>query len=109
MRKCIFSVILVSTLLGGCDYLASYSTQVRQGNIIEARDVVQIRKGMTKEQVAHIMGTPVLENTFDNDRWLYVYTNKKGRKPLIYQKFIVVFSQGRVVNTEDGVERVEKW
>ena len=33
-----------------------------------------IKPGMTHEQVAYIMGQPVIRNPFDEERWDYVYT-----------------------------------
>lgn len=96
----LISLFVGCTLLSSCDYIASYSTKIRQGNIIEPHEVAQIKKGMTKEQVASIMGNPVLENTFDKDRWLYVYTFKKGRQHLQHKRFIVTFNQDRVESTE---------
>ena len=47
---------------------------IQQGNIITQAMVDQLKPGITREQVAYIMGEPVLRNTFDDDRWDYVYT-----------------------------------
>ena len=47
---------------------------IQQGNIITQAMVDQLAPGVTREQVAYIMGEPVLRNTFDDDRWDYVYT-----------------------------------
>ena len=47
---------------------------IQQGNIITQAMVDQLAPGITREQVAYIMGEPVLRNTFDDDRWDYVYT-----------------------------------
>ena len=47
---------------------------IQQGNIITQEMVDQLKPGITRDQVAYIMGEPVLRNTFDDDRWDYVYT-----------------------------------
>ena len=36
--------------------------------------VDKLKPGMTRSQVAYIMGEPILRNTFDEQRWDYIYT-----------------------------------
>ena len=36
--------------------------------------VDKLKPGMSHSQVAYIMGEPILRNTFDTDRWDYIYT-----------------------------------
>ena len=38
----------------------------------------QLRPGMTKRQVIFVMGTPLVRDPFNQDRWDYVYTIKRG-------------------------------
>ena len=58
-------------LCAGCGV---HRVAIQQGNIITQAMVDQLKPGITREQVAYIMGEPVLRNTFDDDRWDYVYT-----------------------------------
>ena len=51
-----------------------YRITVQQGNVITQEMVDQLKPGMTRSQVAFIMGEPILRNTFSEDRWDYVYT-----------------------------------
>ena len=64
---------------------------IQQGNIVNQGMVDQLKPGMTKTQVAYIMGEPVLKNTFDENRWDYLYTlelpgvlSKKMRMSLFF-------------------------
>lgn len=68
------SLIALSLLLVGC----LYRPTIQQGNIIDPSKVAQLRVGQTEDQVRYIMGTPVLVNTFNPNRWDYVYTYKPG-------------------------------
>ena len=53
---------------------------VQQGNVITQEMIDRLKPGMTKEQVAFVMGEPVVRNTFNQDRWDYIYTiNAPGR------------------------------
>ena len=47
---------------------------VQQGNVITQEMVDKLKPGMTRSQVAYIMGEPILRNTFDDTRWDYVYS-----------------------------------
>jgi outer membrane protein assembly factor BamE len=47
---------------------------VQQGNVLTQDMVDKLRPGMTRSQVAFVMGEPVVRNSFNDDRWDYVYT-----------------------------------
>lgn len=51
-----------------------YKVSVQQGNVITQEMIDKLKPGMTRSQVAYIMGEPILRNTFDETRWDYVYT-----------------------------------
>ena len=45
-----------------------YRMNVQQGNYLDARQVVQVKEGMTRAQVRFLLGTPMLPDAFDRDR-----------------------------------------
>ena len=47
---------------------------VQQGNVITQEMVDQLKPGMTRNQVAFVMGEPVSRNTFNSDRWDYIFS-----------------------------------
>lgn len=49
---------------------------MQQGNVVTQKMIDQLKPGMTREQVAFVMGQPVIQNTFNANRWDYVYTRK---------------------------------
>ena len=65
---------LVAALCVACSLPRVYRLSVQQGNVITQEMVDGIKPGMTHEQVAYIMGQPVIRNPFDEERWDYVYT-----------------------------------
>ncbi len=70
--RCAGGLALLAALFStGCGV---HRVAIQQGNIITQEMVDQLKPGITREQVAYIMGEPVLRNTFDDDRWDYVYT-----------------------------------
>jgi len=67
--------LLTVALLAGCGWPRVHKVVVQQGNVITQEMIDKLKPGMTRTQVAYIMGEPVVRNTFnDNRRWDYVYS-----------------------------------
>jgi len=95
-----------STLLLALALLASsgcvYKMAVQQGNFLEARQVTQVKEGMTRAQVRFLLGTPMLPDAFDRDRWDYVYyLESTYLKAPQEQRLTVYFSDDKVVRIEN--------
>jgi outer membrane protein assembly factor BamE len=78
-----------------------YRITVQQGNVITQDMVDQLKPGMTRSQVAFIMGEPILRNTFDPDRWDYIYTvylpgyfEQETRLSLFFQEDVLSYFTG---------------
>jgi outer membrane protein assembly factor BamE len=85
-------------LLAGC----VYRPDIQQGNFLELKDVDQVTAGMTRSQVRYLLGTPMISDPFEAQRWDYVYTPKKGRKRKVDRSHFVVYF------AEDKVTKVDK-
>jgi len=87
-RNFLFVVTLVVLALGasGCVYRANIS----QGNIVEEEDLDQVEVGMTRSQVRFLLGTPMIEDPFHQDRWDYVYYVTIGRNDASAKRWITV-------------------
>ncbi len=75
----IVGATLIALVLAGCSFPRFsmpklYRITVQQGNVITQEMVDQLKPGMTRSQVAYIMGEPILRNTFNENRWDYIYT-----------------------------------
>ena len=60
--------------MSSCALPRVYKVTIQQGNVITQKMVDDLKPGMTREQVAFIMGEPVIRNPFDENRWDYIYT-----------------------------------
>ncbi len=69
-------VLIVWATLAACSFSwpRVHRITVQQGNVVTQEMIDKLKPGMTRRQVAFIMGEPVLHNPFDADRWDYVYT-----------------------------------
>lgn len=91
-------------LLAGCGNVSSfrfpgvYRLDIPQGNIITQDMVDQLRPGLTKRQVNFILGTPLIRDTFDQDRWDYVYSYQPGGGERVQERLVVFFEDGALVS-----------
>ena len=85
-RKLI-AALLGAVLLAGC----VYRVDVQQGNLLEYTDIQAVKPGMTRSQVRFLLGTPVVEDPFHQDRWDYIYYFRKGRGKRADQRWLIVF------------------
>ncbi|HFE37712.1 MAG TPA: outer membrane protein assembly factor BamE [Gammaproteobacteria bacterium] len=71
---------------------------VQQGNIIQEQQVKKLKPGISKRQVRFIMGTPLIEDPFNANRWDYVFTMQPGneRKITKYQRITVYFEDDKL-------------
>jgi outer membrane protein assembly factor BamE len=90
-------IILLSTLTlsfaAGCVYQASLS----QGNLLKQADLDQVKVGMTRSQVRFLLGTPMIDDPFHEERWDYVYYLKVGRDKATFKRWVSIFFDGDTV------------
>jgi outer membrane protein assembly factor BamE len=95
----LLTALLCALLLGGCGIL--YKVDVYQGNLLEAKNVDQLKAGQTKRQVYALLGTPAVQDPFHQSRWDYLATvSKRGRDTEI--KNLVLTFDGDILATIEG-------
>ena len=66
-------------LIAACSALTPYKLPIQQGNIVSAEAVAKLKSGMSKNQAAQALGTPLINDLFHANRWDYVhYLSKRG-------------------------------
>ncbi|MDF3054143.1 MAG: hypothetical protein K0Q74_50 [Gammaproteobacteria bacterium] len=88
-------------LLTACSLTTPYQPNIQQGNLISEHMVSQLKVGMSKEQVIHILGAPILSNAFDNSHWAYAYTFQQKGGP-ITKKHLDLYFQGNQLTRIGG-------
>ncbi len=72
--------IVILIFAAGCSALTPYKLPIQQGNIVSAEALAKLKSGMSKNQAAQILGTPLVNDVFHANRWDYVhYLNKRGK------------------------------
>ena len=85
---------LLLPLLSGCSswgFPGVYRINVEQGNIVTREMIDQLEPGMNRHQVRYILGTPLIEDPFNPQRWEYLYSLRNGDKLLLELRLTVYF------------------
>lgn len=94
----IFIMCVALALASGCVYRAN----IAQGNLIKQEDLDQAEVGMTRNQIRFLLGTPMVDDPFHQNRWDYVYYLKLGRDDALQKRWVSVFF------TADRVSEIRK-
>jgi outer membrane protein assembly factor BamE len=73
---------------------------VIQGNIVNTDKVNQLEKGMTEPQVRYLLGTPLIDSTFGENRWDYVYYFRNARGQESESQLSLFFDNGKLARIE---------
>lgn len=84
--------------LSACSLVFKLPT--RQGNVIEQKQLDQLKLGMTREQVTYLMGTPVAASPFRTDRWDYLGYYKSPRGQLSTRTVTLYFDKELLARME---------
>lgn len=79
-----------------------YRINVQQGNFLDQAAVEQVKTGMTRSQVRYLLGTPMVADTFDKERWDYIYYLKKGHSRKVDARRVTVYFDA------DKVAKIDK-
>jgi outer membrane protein assembly factor BamE len=93
----VIALVVSCLLASGCGPFV-YKIDVQQGNYVTQDVVAKMKAGMTKAEVRQLLGTPLLNDVFHNDRWDYYYSSVKGRKADDRKRFTVLFKDDKVVS-----------
>ncbi|EHD23035.1 MULTISPECIES: outer membrane protein assembly factor BamE [Brenneria] len=95
---------VVVMLTAGCSTLEKvvYRPDINQGNYLAPGDVAKIHTGMTKQQVAYTLGTPMMQDPFGSDTWFYVFRQQPGHESVKQQTLTLTFNSGGVLTNIDN-------
>ena len=102
------AVLLMMT--AGCSTLERvvYRPDISQGNYLVANDVAKIHAGMTQQQVAYTLGTPMMTDPFGSSTWFYVFRQQPGHEDITQQTLTLTFNSGGVLTNIDNKAALSK-
>jgi len=93
----IISIISLTLIISGC---AIYKPEVQQGNALSNATVSQLQRGMSKAEVASLLGNPLLQDNFRSDRWDYIFYNGKGNSQNNKQSLTLLFKNDQLIQVK---------
>ena len=104
LRQCFYPLALTAALLlsacSSLEFPGVYKLTIQQGNIVSQEMVDRLKPGMTRSQVQFVLGNPVLADSFERNRWSYVYTIDIPGQTIIERELIIVFEDDRLLRFE---------
>jgi outer membrane protein assembly factor BamE len=106
MRTTVPLAFLLALVNAGCSmpsfgvprFLSPYRIEIQQGNYVPQEAALQLKPGMTKDQVRYLLGTPLLNDIFHQDRWDYIFRRQRANATEIEeQRLTVIFKDDRLV------------
>ena len=94
------AVVLALSACGSLEFPGVYKLTIQQGNIVSQEMIDRLKPGMTRSQVQFVLGNPVLADSFERDRWNYVYTIDIPGQAIIERELIIVFENDRLLRFE---------
>lgn len=92
-----FSILILSLSACSTDKIPGvYRIDIQQGNDVTQDMINQLKPEMTKKQVAYVMGTPLLIDTFHPDRWDYVYSFHPGNGSREQRRLTLFFKDDKL-------------
>lgn len=95
VRRLVVVFVVGSSLLLSACFPGVYKLDIPQGNILEKEKIDQVKTGMTKRQVRYVLGTPLLMDSFNQDRWDYYYSHRYylpgSSEPIVRQAQLTLF------------------
>lgn len=93
------AIIVAALTLSACSSWV-FRYDIPQGNYLDKKSIDKLQVDMTKEQVKYILGSPVVQDAFNDDTWNYIYRLKSGRdeKFNTQKKLVIKFVNDRVVS-----------
>lgn len=115
MLKSLALLLVLSLFLAGCsstekalgvvpeaisNWSIVYKPTIQQGTVINQEALDELMPGMSKDEVRFLLGSPSLIDTFNQERWDYVFTLAKPHTAPRMEKLSIYFKN-------DFVERFD--
>jgi outer membrane protein assembly factor BamE len=108
MQFKIITVLLSFLFISACSIPKVYKLTVQQGNIVTQDMIEELKVGMTKRQVAYVMGTPLIRSPYQQERWDYLYTLERRDKVVKSYQVTLFFKDELYTRLEGEVPQEEE-
>ena len=93
------SLLCCAALSFGCSFSLPgiYTQNITQGNVVDSEQVKRLELGMDADQVLFLLGTPLLRDSFNPERWDYVQLESESSGAVVERKLgYLLFTDGKL-------------
>ena len=113
-RFCLLIAVgLFVTTLSGCAGFGVHRIDIQQGNLVTQDQLAKVKPGMSRLDVRNALGTPLLQDVFNGNRWDYYFSLDQstsygpfGRDKQQY-KVTILFESDKVSRIDGKASAVE--
>ena len=98
------SLLILALAISACaSWLPeAHKLKITQGNVIKPSQVSALKTGMPKAEVRALLGVPVLEDPFHDQRWDYIFRYLPGKVAPTQSRLTLHFEDDILVKIDDS-------
>ena len=104
---------IFSVLVAGCAGFGVHRIDIQQGNLVTQEQLAKVKPGMSRLDVRTALGTPLLQDVFNGNRWDYYFSLDQatkygpfGRDKQQY-KVTILFDNDKVARIDGQASAIE--
>jgi outer membrane protein assembly factor BamE len=71
---------ITALMLSGCAGFGVHRIDIQQGNLVTQEQLAKVKTGMSRLDVRNALGTPLLQDVFNGNRWDYYFSLDQATK-----------------------------
>ncbi len=84
-------------------WLRPYKIDVQQGNLITNEMLSNLKIGMNKQQVKFILGTSLLSDSLNKNKWVYSFSDASNGAVQKQQLVVLTFNNDRLQDIQEDI------